>query len=96
MNLYIVRHGDAKPIGGPVTSDSERPLSGRGEQDVQLMGQVLSRVEGTAPRIVSSPLLRARTTAELLGASYVPTPGVDLWEDLAPGVRFKQVFSSLQ
>jgi phosphohistidine phosphatase len=96
MNLYIVRHGEAKSIGGSITSDSERPLSPRGEQDVRLVGQVLARLEPEAPHIVSSPLLRARATAALLGEHRVPQPAPDVWEELSPGIRFKDVVSRIQ
>lgn len=96
MNLYIVRHGDARAIGGAVTMDSERPLSAKGEEDVRLMGQVLARVEPSAPRVISSPLLRARTTALLLGERYDPVPSSDVWDELSPGVQFKAIVSRLQ
>ena len=96
MNLYIVRHGDARAIGGAVTMDSERPLSVRGEEDIRLMAQALARVEPSAPRIVCSPLVRARSTAQILGAPYAPVPASEVWDDLAPGVQFKAVLSRLQ
>ena len=76
--------------------DSERPLSAKGEEDIRLMGQVLARVEPSAPRLISSPLVRARSTAQMLGARYAPAPSPEVWEDLAPGVPFKAVVSRLQ
>ena len=46
--------------------DSERPLSGRGERDAPLMGARL-RERGIRPDLVlSSPALRARSTARLV------------------------------
>lgn len=96
MNVYIVRHGDARAIGGEITTDSERPLSPRGEDDIRLMGQVLARTEAATPLMVSSPLLRARSTATLLGALYASPPVPQLWDELAPGVRFASVVSRLQ
>jgi phosphohistidine phosphatase len=96
MNLYVVRHGEAKSIGGSITSDSERPLSPRGEQDVRLIGQVLARIEPEAPHIVSSPLLRARATASILGEHRAAQPAPDVWDELSPGVRFKEIVSRIQ
>jgi phosphohistidine phosphatase SixA len=96
MNVYIVRHGDARAIGGAISSDSERPLSQKGEGDIRLMGQVLARMESAAPLMVSSPLLRARATASLLAEPYGAAAGPEQWEELAPGVRFKAVISRLQ
>ena len=96
MNIYVVRHGEARPIGGMVANDGERPLSPRGEQDVRSIGQVLVRTEPEAPRIVCSPLLRARSTASLLGERYATPPVPEVWDDLAPGIRLKDIVSLLQ
>ncbi len=96
MNLYIVRHGDARAIGGSISTDSERPLSTKGEEDIRLMAEVLARVEVAPPRLISSPLLRACTTAQMLGARYTPAPASEVWEELSPGVQFKAVMSRLQ
>lgn len=95
MNLYIVRHGEAQSIGGSITSDSERPLSPRGEKDVRLIGHVLARLEPETPHIVSSPLLRARTTASILREQRAAQSAPDVWEELSPGIRFKDVVSRI-
>jgi phosphohistidine phosphatase len=96
MNLYVVRHADARPLGGTITTDNERPLSARGEMDARAMGRVLAKVESQPPLFVCSPLLRARRTAELLGEPFKPAPLPVVWEDLAPGIRFKDVMAHLQ
>lgn len=96
MNLYVVRHADARPLGGAVTTDAERPLSARGEDDARMMGRVLARIEPQAPLVVCSPLLRARRTAELLAGAYAATARPEVWEDLEPGVRLKGIVSRLQ
>lgn len=95
MNLYVVRHADARPLGGTITTDSERPLSPRGEMDARAMGRVLARVEPQPPLFVCSPLLRARRTAELLGEPFKTAVPPDAWDDLAPGIRFKNVVAHL-
>jgi len=96
MNLYVVRHADARPLGGAITTDNERPLSPRGESEARAMGRVLARVEPQPPLFVCSPLLRARRTAELLGEPFTPAVQADVWEDLTPGIRFKDVVAHLQ
>jgi phosphohistidine phosphatase len=76
MRLLIVRHAEAA-AGNP---DELRPLSSEGREHARALGARL-REEGFAPdAIVSSPLLRARETAEALGLG---APEVD--ERLAPG-----------
>ena len=76
MRLLIVRHAEAAP-GNP---DELRPLTPEGREHARRLG-VRLRERGFAPdAVVSSPLLRARETAEALGLGE---PEVD--ERLAPG-----------
>jgi phosphohistidine phosphatase len=96
MNLYVVRHADARPLGGTITMDKERPLSSEGEQEARVIARVLARVEQQSPVFVCSPLLRARRTAELLGESFASQATIEVWDELAPGIRLKDVFARLQ
>jgi phosphohistidine phosphatase len=76
MRLLIVRHAEAAP-GDP---DELRSLTSAGRGQARRLGELL-RAEGIAPDVVlSSPLLRARETAQALGLGE---PEVD--ERLAPG-----------
>jgi len=76
MRLLIVRHAEAVP-GDP---DELRPLSAAGREQARDLGRRL-RDQGLEPdAVVSSPLLRARETAEALGLGVA---AVD--ERLAPG-----------
>lgn len=63
--LYILRHAKSS-WDEPDLSDFERPLNDRGERTAPAMGRLISR-RGLAPGIIiSSPAVRARTTAELV------------------------------
>jgi phosphohistidine phosphatase len=76
MRLLIVRHAEAAP-GDP---DELRSLTPAGREQAQRLGESL-RAGGIAPdAVLSSPLLRARETAQALGLGE---PEVD--ERLAPG-----------
>jgi phosphohistidine phosphatase len=76
MRLLIVRHAEAES-GEP---DELRPLTAHGREHARAVGAQL-RAEGFSPdAVVSSPLLRARQTAEALGLG---NPEVD--ERLSPG-----------
>ncbi|PKM99045.1 MAG: hypothetical protein CVU79_00575 [Elusimicrobia bacterium HGW-Elusimicrobia-3] len=64
--LVFMRHGhslSSREAG--VASDSERPLSPRGEQEAREAARHLAAAGFTPGRIVSSPLARARRTAEI-------------------------------
>ena len=76
MRLLIVRHAEAA-AGKP---DELRPLTPEGREHARAVGARLREQGFAADAIVSSPLLRARETAEALGLGE---PEVD--ELLAPG-----------
>ena len=79
MQLYLVRHADATP-GDP---DELRSLSDEGHEQARELGERL-RAQGVAPDVVlTSPLLRARETAEVLARATGATYETDA--RLAPG-----------
>lgn len=63
--LYLVRHGKSE-LGGPSIADFDRPLNERGLQTVPLMGMRLRQADHIPQHIISSPAVRASTTAQLL------------------------------
>jgi phosphohistidine phosphatase len=76
MRVLIVRHAEAA-AGNP---DALRPLTPEGREHARAVGFSLREQGFAADAVVSSPLLRARETAEALGLGE---PEVD--ERLAPG-----------
>lgn len=83
MELYIIRHGEAEPPGATDT-DAERQLTARGRQDMEAVARALARAGLRPQRVLCSPLVRARRSAEIvaeaLGAPVQPDERV-----LAPG-----------
>ena len=79
MRLYLIRHAEAAP-GDP---DDLRPLTPTGREVARGLGQELAG-EGIEV-VLSSPLLRARETAELVAAGCGAPTEAD--ERLAPGAR---------
>ena len=71
MKLYLVQHGEA----APKDVDPERPLTQPGRTDVGRIAGALAQAGIGAVRILHSGKLRARQTAEILGAAVAP--GVD-------------------
>ena len=93
MNLYVVRHADALPVGeAGITTDEDRPLSEDGRAQVKMLAAALKRQGIRLDRVVTSPLLRARQTAEgLLAAAIEPLPNLELCEHLAPGGKRRKL-----
>jgi phosphohistidine phosphatase len=66
MILYIVRHSDAVPSGTPGIPDDDRPLTEKGIQKMKEVARGLRALKVSPERILSSPLPRARQTAEII------------------------------
>lgn len=66
MRVLLVRHGDAEPVL-PGGSDSARPLSPRGHIEVEEVAERLRAHDERPTVVLTSPLVRAHETAEILG-----------------------------
>lgn len=64
--LYLLRHGIAVPHGEPGVPDDERPLTPKGEKRVKQVAKGLRRLKVEVDQILTSPLPRARKTAEIV------------------------------
>jgi phosphohistidine phosphatase len=64
--LYILRHGIAVPHGTPGVAEDERPLTPKGEDRMKEIGRGLAEIDLEIDRIITSPLPRARSTAQIV------------------------------
>jgi phosphohistidine phosphatase SixA len=97
MRLYLIRHADAAPPGdGGVTDDHDRPLTELGHAQARALA-VLKKRDVKLDQIVSSPLVRARQTAEDLHQAWEGTlRDVVLCDHLAPGGKRKKLSKFLR
>jgi phosphohistidine phosphatase len=63
--ILLMRHGKSN-WNSPKTIDADRSLAKRGKKDAKRMGRVLVRFDHVPDRIVSSPALRTKQTAEIV------------------------------
>jgi len=93
MDLYIIRHADAQPLGeGDIHEDSERPLTAAGQAQCGPLAAALQRQGVRLERVVTSPLLRARQTAEgLLKHLSSHPPELHTCDHLAPGGKRRKL-----
>lgn len=94
MRLYLVRHGIATERLGPgITRDADRPLTDEGRSEMKVVAKGLSRLKVKPDVVLSSPLVRARETAEFLVEEF----GCEfkLTDALAPPVTAGNVFKSI-
>jgi len=66
MEIYLLRHGIAADIGGKIRSDSERPLTEEGFREMQAETRGIKRLGVELTAILSSPLVRAKQTAQVV------------------------------
>jgi phosphohistidine phosphatase len=92
MELLIVRHAIAVEHGDPAYKrDEDRPLTPEGMHKFRLAARGLKEFAGKPDRVVSSPLIRARQTAEILRDALAPDVKIDFCEDLVPSGDFGRV-----
>ena len=98
MRLYLIRHADAAPLGEQgVTDDHDRALTEEGHSQCKALAAALQKHDVKLDQIVSSPLLRARQTAEGLQHHW-PTPLKDivLCDALAPEGKLRKISKFLR
>ena len=89
MNLLIVRHGIAVDRGDPAYPwDDDRPLTPEGIHKFRIAARGLREVAPKPDRIVASPLIRARQTAEILRDAVAPDLELVIEPHLEPGGDF--------
>ena len=93
MDLYIIRHADAQPLGeGGIENDGDRPLTAMGRAQCGPLAKALQGNGVVLERLVTSPLLRARQTAEeMLEHLSSPTPELHTCDHLAPGGKRRKL-----
>ena len=90
MRLVIIRHAVAVPRGTPDMPDDERPLTRKGRRQFRLAARGLAAILKRPDALLSSPLPRARQTADILAKAWgkvkvseTPALAGGTFEDLA-------------
>ncbi|WP_193213200.1 SixA phosphatase family protein [Luteolibacter marinus] len=79
MELFVIRHAKAEAHGHP-QGDGARALVAKGIDQSQRIGRFLKQIDRRPDVILTSPLVRARETAEhLCKAAEMPGPVVQGW-----------------
>lgn len=84
LALYLIRHGIAADRGADYPDDSKRPLTSAGISALKKEVRGLVELEVTLDLIITSPLVRARQTADVVAQGMPGKPAVVLSDALAP------------
>ena len=98
MDIYLIRHAEAARLGeGEAATDAERPLTAEGEEQARHLASGLQRKGIRFDKVLSSPLLRARQTAEHMLKSWAnPAPELANCDELIPGTRVRKLAKALR
>ena len=85
MNIHLLRHGIAAALGQENNfRDEQRALTPEGVEKMRQTAQGLKRLQVGFDMIASSPLIRARQTAEIVAEALKFRPPLDEWDELVP------------
>jgi phosphohistidine phosphatase len=93
--LYFIRHGLAEERGDAWPDDAKRPLTDEGMSRMRKAARGLARLGVAIDIVLTSPLVRARQTAEIVAGELDPRPSLVNVESLTPGGSYAAVVADL-
>ncbi len=84
MKLYVMRHGIADEAAASL-HDFDRALTQKGRKRVRDVAKALASHDEAPALIITSPLVRAVQTAEIVAAVLDPEEPVGVRQEIAPG-----------
>jgi len=81
MDIYILRHAIAVEATA-ARRDFDRPLTPEGEKKLRRITKAFCNLDLSFQRVISSPYVRARQTAEIVTSLVAPRRQVELWDSL--------------
>ena len=94
--LYLIRHGLAEERGDAWPDDARRPLTADGMSRMRKAARRLARLGVSVEVVLSSPLVRARQTAEIVAGGLDPHPSLVNVDSLAPDGTYAAVVADLE
>ena len=98
MDLLVLRHGEAGRRS-PLPSDSKRSLTAEGQQEIVDLSNGLKSLDVKFNHILTSPLLRAKNTAEIVAKSLKFKGKIEEIDALKPEgnkLEFYSILSKLE
>jgi phosphohistidine phosphatase len=93
MRLYVLRHAIAEERGTGGYADEDRPLTKDGVRKMRAAARGMRAMDLEFDRILSSPYLRARQTADIVASVF--SGKVEIWESLKAEVRPQSAVAAL-
>ena len=93
MKLFLLRHATATDVA---PNDEERALTQEGREEARIAGAALARMSVKPSYVLSSPLVRARQTAEIAAKSLKFAKQVELIDELENGTTTANLLKALK
>jgi len=94
--IYLIRHGVAEDRGEAWPDDTKRPLTDQGMSRVRKSMRGLARMGVSFDVVLTSPLVRAKQTAEIVADECDSKPHIVTVESLVPGASSQALIADLE
>lgn len=94
MELFILRHGKAEQRSSTIKSDSNRKLTEEGKKEIEDIANAFLSLKIKFDYVISSPLKRAKQTAEIILKKYKDISLIE-WNELKPESKKDSLFEKL-
>lgn len=95
MELVILRHGEAGKRLEASNQDAERQLTVAGKEEVVDVARAMKELGLKFDVIGSSPLKRAKQTAEIAAKAVGSKKALEVWEELKPEGSRRELYNRL-
>jgi phosphohistidine phosphatase len=96
MNLYLLRHAIAVDHGTPGFTEAARPLTPQGRAKMRQAADGMKALGIKLDAMLTSPLIRARQTADLAAAALGAKEKLHEIAALKPGTPFDKLWTALK
>ncbi|MGC4082848.1 MAG: phosphohistidine phosphatase SixA [Vicinamibacterales bacterium] len=96
VQLYLIRHAIAEERSDAWPDDTLRPLTDTGQSRMRKIAKGLVRLGVRFDVVLTSPLVRARQTAEIVAAAYEETPTIVDVAALGPDASHAELLTALK
>ena len=93
--LYLIRHGIAAERGEAWPDDAKRPITDEGVRRLRRIAAGLVEIGVGFDVMLTSPLVRAKQTAEIIAGGLDPHPPIVVTDALSPGAPYASVVDEL-
>lgn len=95
MELVILRHGEAGKRSPSVSKDLERGLTASGRKEIEDVANSIDGLKLVIDKIATSPLTRARETAEIVAKVLKKQKELEVWDELKPEAETADLYRRL-